>query len=304
MGGRTMSAIAAANYFPDVETHIVRSRHVTQTYKIQVARPMQSRGVARRCPVVYATDGNAIFDLFRSLSWLMQAFKPDAIPFTLVTIGYPGESPVTGEVLRGRDLTFAGCPDWLTSLDMKWEGVALAAPDSPAFGGAEAFQSFMAEELFPLIEDRYVTRNDARVYFGHSMGGAFGLFTLFTRPSLFRYYVLSSPAVAYHGTNAAGLCYESDFMLDHARQFIASGAPLDDVHLYMSVGTDEEFEGPIVNWRFTSSFYRLTTLMRAADIPGLRLTTEVMNGEGHTTVWPIAFMHGVQAVLSPREKPR
>ncbi|MGO8973740.1 MAG: alpha/beta hydrolase [Steroidobacteraceae bacterium] len=272
---------------------------MAQTYQIQVMRPMQRRGETRRFPVVYATDGNAVFDLFKGLSWLVQAYRQDAPAFILVAIGYPGDSPVTGEILRGRDLTFPGCPNWFDGFEMPWEGVAAPENNTNGFGGAEDFQRFIGEELIPYIDEHYETVPGDRTYFGHSVGGAFGLFTLFTQAQLFNNYILSSPALAYHGETAAGVHYDAnDFMLERAREFTTSGRSLTGIRLYMSVGTEEELEPLIANWHFTSSFYRMTALLRMAAIPDLNLMTEVFAGETHATVWPMAFMHGIQAVFA------
>src|SRR5687768_10090159 len=41
---------------PPVETHLIRSRHVQQTFKVQVMRPARKKGSAERFPVVYVTD--------------------------------------------------------------------------------------------------------------------------------------------------------------------------------------------------------------------------------------------------------
>lgn len=298
-----MISAPALSHFPNVETHLLQSVHVAQTFKIQVVRPMQRRAETRRFPVVYVTDGNAVFDLFKGMAWLLQAYKLDILPFILVMIGYPSESPVAGEVLRGRDLTFPGCPDWLSGFQMPWEGVLTPESGTRTFGGAEDFQKFICEELIPFVDVRYETEKEARVYFGHSVGGAFGLFTLFTQTRLFQKYVISSPALAYHGTTMLGVRHERlDFLFERARQYIAAGKPMDDVHLYMSVGTQEEFEPLIASWQFTSNFYRMAALLRTAGIPGLTLTTEVFSGEGHATVWPVAFMHGMQAVLGASER--
>jgi predicted alpha/beta superfamily hydrolase len=286
------------NFFPAVETHLLSSKHVLQTYKIQVMRPMQRRGDTRRFPVVYATDGNAVFDVFKGLGWIMQAFSPHAPAFILVTVGYPEDSPVAGEILRARDLTFPGCPDWVSGREVAWEGVLRPQAGTKSMHGARQFQDFLADELIPFIDARYETDPQQRLYFGHSMGGSFGLFTLFTRSSLFHKYLISSPALLYDGTTAAGVHHErSEFLFEHAKTFLATHTSLQNIDLYLSVGTQEQFEPLVENWQFTSSFYRLVALMRRAALPGLRLTTEVFAGEGHATVWPIAFMHGVQAVL-------
>jgi len=286
------------SHFPPVDTHFVQSKHVRQTFKIQVMQPPQPRLDTQRFPVVYATDGNFTFDLFKGICWPMQASKHELPPFILVAIGYPGDSPVSGELLRGRDLAFPGCPDYLNGFTFLWDDVLLPEEGAKRFGGAEDFQKFIGDELIPLIDDKYGTLRGDRTYFGHSLGGGFGLFTLFTQTHLFRRYIVSSPTLTYHGVTPVGTRYDNhDFMLRRARDFIASGASLDGIRLHMSVGGEEEFDPVVANWQFTSSFYRMATLMKGAAIPGLQLTSEVFAGRTHTTVWPDAVIHGIRAVL-------
>jgi hypothetical protein len=68
----------------------------------------------------------------------------------------------------------------------------------------------------------------------------------------------------------------------------------------MSVGAEEEFESEYVAWQFTSNVYRMASILRSAHIAGLELTVEAFLGETHMTVWPTAFIHGVQAVFGKR----
>jgi hypothetical protein len=42
----------------------------------------------------------------------------------------------------------------------------------------------------------------------------------------------------------------------------------------------------------------MATLLRDAQIPGLNVLLKVFTDEGHLTVWPGAFMHGIRAVFS------
>jgi predicted alpha/beta superfamily hydrolase len=285
-------------YFPPVEAHRVTSKYVAQTYQIQVMRPPQRRGSAAPVPVVYATDGNAVFDLFKSLCWLMQGGRIEWPPFILVTIGYPGDSPVAGELLRGRDLTFAGCPDYFSGLQYLWEGMLIPPLGSKHFGGAEEFQQFIAEELIPFIDNRYGTIHGERTFFGHSAGAGFGFFTLLTRATLFRNYILSSPTLSYHGMTPAGVRYENhDFMLRRVEEFIASGGSLPGIRLHMSVGSEEELDPHVSNWQFTSSFCRMLARLKATPIPGLHLTSELLAGRSHVTALPLAFIQGVQAIF-------
>lgn len=284
-------------YFPTVETHLIESKYVRQIFKVQVMQPLCKRGERERFPVVYATDGNLSFDLLKGIAYLLQSQAHESLRFTLVGIGYPGDCPLAGVVLRARDLTFPGYPK-LSIKPPSIEGVLTPEKGAKDFYGAGEFQQFIERELIPLIDEKYATMPGERTYFGHSGGGGFGLFTLFTKSDLFKNYIVSSPGLIYHGKSSAGIHYENyDFALQEARKFVASGKSLDGIKLYMSVGAEEEFEPGLESWQLTSSFYRMAALMKGAAIPGLALTMEVLAGETHNTAWPMAFIHGVRAVL-------
>ncbi len=285
----------AETYYPPVETHLIPSKFVKQTYKVQVMRPAQKRGETTRFPVVYVTDGNLVFDMFKGISYLIQS--PAGVRFILVGIGYPSDSPQAGALLRARDLTFPGYPK-LVLKRPPIEGALAAEPGTKDFMGAPEFQQFIAQELIPLIDREYPTVPGDRTYFGHSGGGGFGLYTLFNKTDLFKRYIISSPGLIYNGVAPGGAKYDNyEFALEEARKFMAGGRSLDGVKIYMSAGSAEEFEPGLAQWQLTSSVYRMERLLRASSIPGLDLTTEIFPGETHATVWPLAFMHGVQAVF-------
>jgi predicted alpha/beta superfamily hydrolase len=284
-------------FHPAVQTHLLRSQHVQQTFQIQVLLPAQRGGESTRFPVVYAADANRCFDMFKGISHLLQSTERDGSRFILVGVGYPSDSPVAGFKLLARDFAFPGYP-WNPPELPPLEGVLSAEPGTKDFGGADDFQQFIEHELIPFIDAKYPTVRDERTYFGHSAGGGFGLYTLFSKPQLFKSYLISSPGLFFHGQGAAGKSYENDdFMLREARRFLDSGKPLPGVKLYLSVGAQEEFEPELAPWQLTSSFYRLAALLKAAAIPGLEFITEVFEGETHMTAWPIAFMHGVRRVM-------
>lgn len=296
-------------HFPAVETHLIRSKYVQQTYKIQVARPGQKKGETARFPVVYATDGNWTFDMFKAISYLLQMSEHDAPPFILVGIGYPSDFPHAGMMLRVRDQTAPPYPkwdetwaDWVRDrFNWNYDGVLLPEEGTKDIHGGEDFRNFIGEELIPFIDEKYDTIHGDRTYFGHSGGGYFGLFTLFTQSHLFKNYIVSSPGVIYHGEGPGGIRYDNnEFGLQMVLDFAASGKSLDGIRLYLSAGAEEEFEPAVANWRLTSSLQRLAKVIKDAAIPGLELITEVFPGETHITVWPIAFTHGVQAMFGTR----
>lgn len=283
-------------YLPAVETHLIESRHVLQSYRLQVLQPVQLPGESTRFPVIYAADANLTFDLLKSLTYLLQPPEGNGARFILVGIGYPGDSPFAGSVLRARDLTFPSYPRLRPA--PRVQGVLLPPAAGPDFHGAEQFQRCIEQELIPYIEARYPVLPENRSYFGHSAAGGFGLFTLFTRGRLFDNYILSSPGLLFDGRSSAGICYDNyDFALQEARKFIAATTALPGLKLHLSVGAEEEYEPVRAQWQLTSSFHRLVALLRAANIDGLQLMSEVFPAETHMTALPLAFMHGVQAVL-------
>src|SRR5262245_35610560 len=263
---------------------------------MQPARQVSEKG---RFPVVYLGDGNTTFEVCRGLCCSMQIHERDAPRFILVGIGYPGDSPMASIRLRARDFTFPGYPEATWKPYCQQAGVLLPDEGTRSYEGAVEFQRFMEFELFPWIDERYGSIPGERTWFGHSAGGSFGLHTLFTRSELYNGYIISSPGLIYDGETPGGFRYEEhDFVLEYARRFVASGAHLRGTNLYLSVGADEEFEPDLAHWRMTRSFNRLVALMKAAAIPGLTLMSEVVPEERHSTVWPIAFVHGIRALFS------
>lgn len=306
---------------PPIQEHLLRSEQVRQTFRIQVMQPARRRGDQCRYPVVYVTDGNWVFDMFKSISYLLQISARDSPPFILVGIGYPGESPFAGEMLRARDFTSPPYPAADTSFENiaeywtkegkklevgEYEGVLLPEPGAKYYLGGADFRQFIAEHLIPFIDSHYATDPNHRTYFGHSGGGWFGLYTLFTEPKLFNNYIVSSPGLLYSGDGPAGHHYDHyDCGEQLVRAFLTSGKAIPGQRrLYISAGAEEEFEVALGGWHMVSGFYQVAKAIKNAAIPGLELMVELFPGESHITVWPTAFIHGVQAMLGTRRVTR
>ena len=271
-------------YVPKVETHLINSRYIDQTFEIRVMRPLSSKEKTERLPVLYTTDGNLYFDAFRSISYQLPV-----TPFILVGIGYPpGDNLLGATSLRARDLLwdqYADLPEEIYKLlaNMPIEGIQSSIKRK----GAENFIQFIRHELIPLIDSTYATIPGERGYFGHSAGGGFGLHTLFSEEALFNRLIISSPGISFDG---------DDFALRQASEFIAKGKTV-KVKVFMSVGLEEEFEpGLTQKWSLVSNYYRMAQLLRGAKIPGFEFVTKVFPSETHSTVPYVAFSHGVRAL--------
>jgi predicted alpha/beta superfamily hydrolase len=292
-----MNSPLLAPVLPPVDSFLLPSVCVRQTFRIDVVRPAQTETARERLPVVFVSDGNIFFDALRGIVRALQLSATFPHRYLLVGIGYPHDSVAAGIALRARDFTFSGFPNYL-GRPLRGADALEPVPGSRAFLGADDFQRFLSCELIPSIDERYATLPGDRIYFGHSSGASFGLYSLFTAPHLFRKYLLVSPAVCFHGIDADGQQHENDdFGIRAVRRLIAAGAAFEDTGLYLCAGGDEEFDAAAGRWQFTSGFYRLAALLKSSAIPGLHLTTRVFAGDTHMTVWPSAFIHGVQALL-------
>jgi predicted alpha/beta superfamily hydrolase len=283
--------------FPEVETHLIGSRHVPQTFRIKVALPVRAACNSSPLPVIYATDADLCFEVLSSLLRLLQ-IESDGFRYLLVGIGYPSANPLAGTLLRARDLTFAGYPE-LSIAQPEVADVLLPDPAGLQFHGADRFRAFIGEELIPFIEDRYPTNTRDRCYFGHSAGAGFGLYDLFSGAPTFSRYIASSPGLVFDGTSSAGVRYDDhDFMIEQARRFLDAPLPRDDIRLFVSAGSSEEYERNIANWRITSSYFRLLALFNANPLKGLTVTSRLLAEETHSSALPVAFVHGLRAVFT------
>jgi len=276
-------------HVPPEKTHLIESKCVNQAYQIQVMQPLMKTGANERFPVVYVTDGNLAFDFAKSISHAQQS-TGDLQRFILVGIGYPGDNPFAGDILRCRDFTPASRPEFS---GLPRSSPIAGVPGIPAgqsgWGSAGAFLAFIQTELAPFIDSTYPTVAADRTFFGHSLGGALGLHALFAKPGLFNRYLISSPAISYDG---------DQFCLREAQAYIATAKPL-GATVFLSVGDQEEFEPAFEKGQAVSHFFLLAQLLRKARIPGLDLRTHVFSGETHLSVWPLAFSHGMQSLFGP-----
>jgi uncharacterized protein len=278
---------------PAVEVHTIQSRYVPQEYRISVMRPWMRKGVAERFPVLYITDANLSFGFAHSIACSLQACG-QVQRFVLVGIGYPGDHPFCGNMLRCRDFTSERrAPTSAPRMPSGIDGVIPFTGDGKRWGGAADFLAFMRHELMELIDRLYPTLPEDRAYAGHSLGGGLGLHALFAHPGLFTRFLLTSPSIAYG---------DDDYGIREARDCIESGRPL-NAQVVLSVGELEELDSnPAANRpRFVSSLYRLTALLREANIPELELHSHVYPGETHASVWPVAFSRGIRSIYGPAD---
>lgn len=133
--------------------------------------------------VIFALDGNATFPLL----WrARETLAPDA-PVVIVGIGYPTAHRFD-TLRRFFDLTPLTAPEHTPNRDGPVQT-----------GGREAFLDFIEGAVFAEVARHVPVDPSQRTLFGHSLGGLFTLYTLYTRPQLFSRYVAADPSIWWNG---------------------------------------------------------------------------------------------------------
>ena len=276
----------------DTEVHRLRPAELEGERTIFVGRCGLDPAVPTS--VLYLTDANGFFgatvDLVRSLQ--LARHLP---PILVVGIGYP--VGVLAETMdrRTRDLT--------PTAD---EGFAALFPDQSEMGGAAATRAFIRRELMPWVGDRYDVDPADTTFFGHSLGGLFGLSVLFDEPETFARYIIGSPSLWWDGRVALGLERRYAERHDELAATVFFGIGADETHegrVREAVNLPEEERRKATAWYIdmVDDMHRLVDQLDGRAYPGLRSRREVFPGEFHITVPLLTLSRGLRFVYdAPR----
>lgn len=205
--GGTLGAQEMPYHIPEVVTHQIKSTNVDQTFAIHVWQPMTKKDGSENFPVLYVTDANGGIARQKLMHYLH--LGGDAPRFIIVGIGYPVDHAIGGLNIRNRDLTPTRSEQLEAGFGLPLDGVP-AITSGKKSGGAKEFLSFIRDELVPFIDENYNTIEGDRGFFGDSLGGLFGLYTLFHEPDTFSRYIIGSPSIWYDDT--VSFKYATDFL--------------------------------------------------------------------------------------------
>ena len=164
---------------------------------------------ASRTGVIYVTDGEWNT---RIASDIQQFLGIQFIPPHII-VGIDHAPRGKGD-MRYRDLTPTRLPN----------------ENGPeASGGGEAFLAFVTKEVMPYINQKY--RNSGKnIFFGHSLGGLFGMYALLKEPKSFTGYLLADPSLWWQDRSLMQLARERLGTLTDTTRFVLitgrSGMPL------------------------------------------------------------------------------
>ena len=257
---------------PTLEAFVVESSHVEDRLEVSVALPPGRVPGDLALPAVYVLDPE--FNLpttVAAATWLATAGRlagGEFPPVAMVGIGYPTEDLVEIRVRRARDLT-------------------------PTPGGAARFLDALVDEVMPQVEARYPVDPADRTLVGHSLGGLFGLLTLFRRPQVFSRYLIVSPSI----------WWDDRVVLRHEHAWAEANADL-PARVFVAVGREEQAPGggwknegfpddAVAVARQVDSCRDLCSRLESRGYPGLDLELVVFDGEFHLTVGAAAITRGL-----------
>ncbi|MDZ4395812.1 alpha/beta hydrolase [Cypionkella sp.] len=243
-------------------------------------------------PSLTMTDGNAVIgtavDIMRA-----QASYPTGSNLgwgVLIAVGYPTEDAYD-PLQRSWDL---GPPPGATYPPF-WP----STPDVRTGGGGELAR-FILEDMREFLAGQVKLDPNHAGLFGHSFGGLFALWLLFTQPGAFSHWIAASPSITW----------EDSALLAHLKDFDPAGRQL-SVHL--SAG---EWEGDLLapfQREAEDAPQRLAekaktrTIAAAQDmvahlasLPGVTARYETYVNETHMSVLPVAVNRALHCVLALR----
>ncbi|WP_224769530.1 alpha/beta hydrolase [Pseudosulfitobacter pseudonitzschiae] len=158
-------------------------------------------------PALWLLDGNAVIgtavDVMRA-----QAFWPTGTNLgwgVLIAVGYPTDAAYDS-FRRSWDL---GPPP-----GQSYPPFAADGPRVRTGGGAEMAR-FLLEDVRGFLAGQVALDPARQSLFGHSFGGLFALWLMFTRPDAFANWIAASPAITW----------EDSFLLQHLDRFDAGSHP-------------------------------------------------------------------------------
>lgn len=241
---------------PETEEWDLASDDGSRTYRILVHRP-PGPPPASGFSVLTVLDGNALFAGLVDTARLMRYAPDGPKDLMVVAVGYPGDAAYD---MRRRSFDLTPIPSAQT------EG-----RQGHAQGGQREFLDFLLNRLRSELARRYPVNAEKHSLYGHSFGGAFALYALYSRPDAFHAVVAASPSIWWNGRS---LLKEEKGFMDRVSQ--NPGLPV-QVSLRLLVGGREP--GPMVG-----DAEALASRMDVLAAKGLRSSLRVLPEESHMSM--------------------
>lgn len=284
--GAPGSAKVAPYTLDNTEVHTIPSSKTGREYKIFVSLPDSYTNGKQHYPVLYVTDANYAFPVARSLARRVSDHGKALQDFILVGLSYAsGDDP---QISRRRDYTPTDiiAKKSADAEDMREHVVG-------DFGQADVYRDYLERQVMPFVRQHYRVEGQKKIYYGHSYGGLFGGYVLFSKPELFDYYILSSPS----------FWYDKRYMFTLEKEYAQKHRDLRaQVALYIAAFEARKPGDERYNQEtdMVEDTLRMGRQLQARRYPGLKVQTKVIPDEDHLSVGPLTITRGLKWALGKK----
>ncbi|WP_439657926.1 alpha/beta hydrolase [Lentzea sp. HUAS TT2] len=259
-------------------------------YGVWVTTPPGYDPAEATAPVLYVLDGNWAVGLTAPLIVTQLDRMHQIQPYVQVSVGYAGEEAQHWDRLRNRDLVPPGEPvaqEFLDAVEMGVEAGTTTREQADAYVGelrntrADAFLSFLTDELHPRVERDHGAATSGHGLFGYSYGGLFSLYAWLNSGGFFESVGAGSPGV---------VSTDSQVFAQLARR--GDGLPAAKLHVTFN---EQELLGELPVYQNLAR--NTATLLSDLTARGAAVTSAVMR-ETHLTGLQASFLSYLRACRS------
>ncbi|WP_459209218.1 alpha/beta hydrolase-fold protein [Aquimarina rhabdastrellae] len=250
--------------FPHTEVIPIKETKTNRQYELYVELPEgYTKNKDKQYPVIYYTDALWHVEL---LSGAAEYIMEDAI-----LVGISWQKDIKEEFKKEGKFHMSRFRDYSITKSNNPKRQA-----KYQFGQANNHLDFIRKDVIKFIEKHYRADPDNRTYFGYSLGGVFGAYTLMTQPNTFKNYILGSPAL--DGDIPVLSTLESNTKMN--------------ANVFISYGSEEE--------KLSKYAEEFITLLKNKKDNSLSFEKLVIEGT-HQTAFPMTGVRGMQwlAELQP-----
>ena len=263
------------------QEHTIKSKINGTEYHLQISLPQHySSNDSIHYPVLYLLDGGLAFPVAHAARTSMDMFG-GLENVIIIGIEYEWEQSLTPWFINRtkdytptKDISFEKNPAYLKTFAIPEGGLST--------GAADVFLNVIRKEIIPFIDRQYKTSSDRGIS-GHSFGGLFAGYCLFSATDLFNKFGINSPSFWWDNMQMFKL--EKTFS-EHHRSL--------PVQVFMSVGSLEGKSMTPVMTAFADS-------LKSRNYKDLTLSTYIFDNENHMSVVPAMVSRTLRVLYAAKK---
>ncbi|NVK21187.1 MAG: alpha/beta hydrolase [Kangiellaceae bacterium] len=255
---------------PRTEVIPIQESKTKKQYELYIKLPEEySKNKNKKYPVIYFTDAVWHIEILSAAT----AFLMEDV----ILVGISWQKDIEEQLLLEEGPQASRYRDYSISKSSKPE-----VQSKYQLGQANKHLNFVRKDVFEYVERHYRTAPNNRTYFGYSLGGLFGAYTLVVQPDTFNNYILGSPSL-WKGNPKLSLIASNH--LPHYKD--------KDVNIFISYGELEQ--------KLSVHIETFITLLKEHDLHVHRLVVE---SSDHGTAFPTTGIESIRWLsdLEPNSK--